>query len=283
VHGLGGRSFQESFLPPLILQLHGQCLNGRDLPTAKALECILHSSLPPGSVCRDKFIVEMGIQTCYRLCHSHDWSNARELALELLQLPFVKTVHRPKLLILLAGMELESTANRFASALPHLMEAITICEESSMHDLHAVALVVLARVFLRTRNPKRALSVLKSAIPALLPRVQSSHQAGAYLTQAKCYIQLAEAAVGGHTAAALKKKRYQEAFQGLKTSECLFRQCQNDFGLMEVYYLQARLLFLLERTQECETASKEYLRLQQTKTVQPCRLESLCSMVGASA
>jgi tetratricopeptide (TPR) repeat protein len=283
VHGLDGKSFQESFLPPLILQLHAQCLNGRDLQTAKTLESILHSSLPPGSACRDKFIVEIGIQTCYRLCHSHDWSKARELALELLQMPMVKNLHRPKLLILLAGMELESTANRFVSAVPHLMEAITICEESSMYDLHAVALLVLARVFLRMKNPKRALSVLKAAIPALLPRVQCSHQAEAYLTKAKCYLQLAESTRAGPTAPALMKKRYEDAFQGLKTSENLFRQCQNDFRLIEVYYLQARLLFLLERAQECETASQEYLLLQQTKPVQPYRLESLCSMVGVSA
>ena len=261
-HGLDGMSFEESFQPTFKIQLHRHFLNRKDLQTAMTLEMNLRSSLPPGLACRDDTIVEIGIRTCYRLYRSQDWSKARDYALELLQFPFVKAAQRPMLLILLACMELESTANCFVSALPHFLEAISIYEESSMCDLHALALLVLSRVFLRMRNPERALSVLKGAIPALLARAETSDQAEAYLTQAKCYIQIAEASGDGQATAAFKKKRYQDAVRRLKTSEILFRRCQNYFRLLEVYYLQARLLFLLQQTIECEIASKQFLLLE---------------------
>ncbi len=267
--------FNGSLIPHQLYQLQEQSLKEDNLDTAHLLEIMLHSSLPPGTALRSQFSVDICMGTCYRLYRSQNRFLARALAMNLLQSPQVDTVHRIKVQLLLAAMELESRSNCYVSALPHLLEAISICEHSSMHNLHAVALLILARVLLRMRKSKRALSVVKTAIAALLANGHVSHQAEAYLTQAKCFIQLAATTTQCSALSLLNRRRYESAFQGLKASECLFKQCHDKHHLREVYYLRARILFLLGHIEECQIASNEFMISVASKSSKPYLWDSL--------
>ena len=147
------------------------CENERPKELAKTLESILPSSCLLDRPVAINSWLKWGpkLQTGCRLCHRKDWSrsNARVLTLELLQLAKVKTVHRPKPLILVAGMELEeSTDNLFVS----VQRATCTTPAGSYHNLRGIVHVRSSRRrtigsrpnFLRMRNPKRALSVLKA-------------------------------------------------------------------------------------------------------------------------
>lgn len=264
-HGLDGKACQEMFLPSLILQYHQQCLNTRDLDKAMALECMLYSSLPPGDGQRRQFVTIMGIQKCFRLCRSKDHASARVLAQKLRETADLGPMQRAKLLIASAWIELDSTSSQFVTALPHLLEAISICEQSSTHDLHCVAMLLLSRVFLRSHNPSRALSVLQASLPDLLARTSISHQGEAYLTQAKCYVQLGKT----EKTPSKRMERYQAAILSLQSSERLFQKCRDEFNMTEVYYLQAQVWNYLGRTPEREAAAQQCLDLQERKLGSP--------------
>ena len=275
-HGVGGKSWDEAFLPAILLQAHRQCMARRDLENAKALESILYSSLPPEDSQNSPLALEMGIQQCRRLCRSNDHIKARELARNLLELPDLEGSHRARLLLAAAEIELAATTTtnspHYVMALPPLLEALAMCEQesSSMHDVHCVGLLLLSKVFLKDRNPRRALSILQATLPDLLSRASSTHQAEAYLTQAKCYLQWAEEDDDdddGRTSSMPKNQRYRAALTSLHSSERLFqqRQVNDEYPLTEVYYLQARLWNLLGRRDECERASQRFLELQERK------------------
>jgi hypothetical protein len=259
-------SQHESLLRHALMQLHKQSLHENKFETATFLEVILQSSLPPGATARSQFIVDIGIATCCRLCLSQNWLLARAVALKLLQSPQVNASHRPRLHLVLAAMELESTKTRYVAALPHLLEAISTCEKSSIHNLHAKALLTLARIFLRMRKARRALSVTNAAITVLHARGHLSCQAEAYLIQAKCFMQLASKTTGNVNISLSSKNKYNAAFQGLKASQILFKKCHHSGHLTEVYYLQARIANLLGRTVECEEASKQFMTSLKSKS-----------------
>ena len=252
-------SRQGSLIPNSFMQLHNLSLRENRFETATFLEVMLRSSLPPGASRRSHSIVDVGITTCCRLSRSHHLLLARGLALKLLQSSQLTSSNRPRLHLLLAALELESTKTKYVAVLPHLLEAISICEKSSMHNLHANALLTLARVFLRMRIARRALSVTNAAIAVLHARGHLSWQAEAYLIQAKCYMQLASRTTESENLPPSSKKKYEVAFQGLKASQSFFKKCQDNVYLAEVYYLQARIAHLLGRAADCEAASKDFM------------------------
>lgn len=255
---------QDYLFPHVLCHIHERSLQSYNIDLAHVLETILQSSLPPGTATRIQMTMEIGIRICHRLCRSKNLLLARKLALELLQ-SCEDTRTRAKLHLLLATMELESSSISYTSALPPLLEAIAICEQSSIYDLHAVGLLTLARTFLRMRKSKRALSILGTAIPALLACGHFYHQAEAYLTQAKCYLQLAtHRTTDDDLRSSLNRSWCEEALLGLKASERLFQKCHNKCCLKEVFYLQSRIAFLLGRVEACEIASAKFIRLLHT-------------------
>ena len=270
---LASRNFDElsrkeyllHLFPNSLMQLHKQSLHENRFETATFIEIMLQSSLPPGPNLRNQFTLDLGIATCCRLCRSHNWLLARALALKLLQSPQVNTSHRSRLHLVLAAMELESTTTRYVAALPRLLEAISMREKSSTHNLHANALLTLARIFLRMRNSRRALSVTNAVIAVLHSRGHLSCQAEAYLIQAKCFMQLASRGTESTNLSPSSKKKYNAAFRALKASQSLFKKCQDKGLLSEVYYLQARIAYLLGRTAECEGASREFMASLKSK------------------
>jgi hypothetical protein len=139
------------------------------------------------------------------------------------------------------------------SALPPLLEALFMRERCEMHGLHAAALSVLSKVCLRLQNSKRLHAIIKATIPMLLQREHIWFQAEAFLTQAKCHLQLANT-----NKSATRKKRLQAAIIGLGKSHGLFVRCQDFFRLREVLYLQARVYSRLENVVEREAVSKRF-------------------------
>lgn len=274
-HGLDGKAFDEPFLLSTMLMLFELSVNCGNTAGVQALDIVVHSVLRPGMPGSENFLLDIGIQKCRHLCRTQNWDKARQVAMDHLE-PCKESgnkMYTVKLLLQLADLELETNPNQYVSALPHLLEAISICETSKIHGLHAVALSILARVFLRLRNPKRALAILKAALPTLLQREHIWNHGDAYLTNAKCHIQLAAAC----KSTAKRNRVYLKALDGLGRCERLFRQCQDIFKLKEVYYLQARIFAQLGNIKARDDASQRFLDLTKSGTngKVPGPLESL--------
>jgi hypothetical protein len=257
-HGLEGNRFDDPFLHTIVLVLHEWAVNCGDVDGAQALGIVLESYSYPGLANYDHFVVDVGMQKCLLLCRKQDWETARTVAARLLRMCETKGLksHRARILIQLAIMELESNPKHSISALPPLLEALSMCEKCEQHGLHAAALSVLAKVFLRLQNPKRSLAILKATIPTLLQREHIWFQAEAYLTYSKCHLQLANISTGS-----ARRKQLQGASAGLKKTQSLFEQCQDIPRLREVYYLQARIFSQLQIVAERNSASLRFTSL----------------------
>lgn len=269
-------NFDDSFLHNTALLLHEWAVNRGDLDDAKALEIVLDSYLHPGLANFDQLRVDIGMQKCLLLCREQNWEKARELGscmLEICQVKMLKS-HRARLLIQLAILQLESNPKEFISAVPPLLEALSLCESCEMHGLHAAALSVLSKVFLRLLNPKRSLSLLRATIPTLQTREHVWFQADAFLTEAKCHLQLANT-----SKASMSKKRFQAAITGLGKSQELFVRCQDFLRLREVLYLQARVFSLLGKVNEREAVSKRFTDICEYLRSRSCAKTSCASSI----
>lgn len=270
------QQFYDSFSPSLITALHEVSVNEGDLPAAEALETVFDSSLRAGLASRYQYMADMGLQKCRCYCRKQDYEGARRLSISLLRMIEERNLKccRPRILIEIASIELEASPNQlFMSAMSPILEALAICEKSRMYGLHAMALSVLARIFVRLQNPKRAVAILKAAIPLLLQREHVWHSADAYLTNAKCYVQFAD-----NCRNTVKKSNYfRAASKGLASSASMFEKCHDSTRLQEVYYLQARVFSELRQTKEREKASQRFLMLRQNSKLRrkPHVLKSL--------
>lgn len=253
--GLSGGSFDDQCLHDIALVLHEWAVNRGELDDARALGVVLESYLHPGLDNYDQFMVDIYMQKCLLLSREGRWEKAREVATRLVkqcETKGLKNSHA-RILVQMAIIQLESNPKEFMSALPPLLEALSICERCEMHGLHAASLSILARVFLRLHNPKRSLAILKAIIPTLLQREHIWFQAEAFLTQAKCNLQLV--CSGKPTTS---KRVMQAALTALEKCEVLFTRCQDFYRLREVSYLQARVSSQLGKVSERESASKRF-------------------------
>jgi hypothetical protein len=254
--GLDQNGLQGPFLQTIMLILHEWAVNRGDLEDAKALCVALDSYVHSGLSNYDQLSIDFEMQKCLRLCRERDWEGARKTAEHLLEVCKIKGLkgHRARILVQLSSIELESNSKEVMSALSPLLEVLSLCEKYEMDGLHAVALSVLAKVFLRLHNPKRALAILKAAIPTLLQREHIWFQAEAFLTLSKCHMQLA------NTQSTCLKHQYLRAAElKLAKSRALFEQCQDLFRLKEIFYLQAQVFSHLDKVEKREASSKCFL------------------------
>jgi hypothetical protein len=104
------------------------------------------------------------------------------------------------------------------------------------------------------RQPKRAVAVLRAALPTVLQHEHVWLQAEAYLTLAKCHLQIAQ---DDALPTRVATKHRQLAIEELERSVHYFEQCHDAMRLCEIYYLQARTYDLLsDKPQRDASASR---------------------------
>jgi tetratricopeptide (TPR) repeat protein len=166
-----------------------------------------------------------------------------------------KSTIRAGLLLQLAMMELESSTKTFTSSLASLLECLEMAEKLHMDSLHAAALSVLGQILLRMRKPKKGIAVILAALPTIMQHEHVFLQGEAYLTLARCYLQLAKDAEAG------RKEYLKHAIKQLGLSEGFFSRCQDFVRLQEVYYLRAKTYDNLSDSVKRNEASARFLRL----------------------
>ena len=126
---------------------------------------------------------------------------------------------------------------------------------SDIDGLHATALSVLSKIFLRLGNPKRSTAVLKATIPSLIRQGHIWFQAEAFLTLAKCRLQLANCRDKN------ANKRLSAACKELRKSKELFSRCHDLVRLKEVLYLEARVSSALGDITRRDAASHDFIKV----------------------
>jgi tetratricopeptide (TPR) repeat protein len=258
---LGGTNLDNLFVLNAALVLHEWAVRRGDLQDAQALGVVLESNLHPRLPNYTQVKVDIYLQKCLLLSRQGHWEEAKDLARGLLdtcQEQGLQT-HRVRILIQLAWIQLESNPHKFIAALPPLLEAVSLCEQLNLDGLHATCLMLLAKVFLRLSNPKRAIAILHATLPSLLRQEHVWYQSEAYLVLAKCQLQLAKTQ-------GKNSKRLRAASKELQKSRDGFQTCQDTHRLRETFYLQARVADALGDNAQRDAASAQFVLIQKFMT-----------------
>jgi tetratricopeptide (TPR) repeat protein len=258
---LGGTNLDNLFVLNAALVLHEWAVRRGDLQDAQALGVVLESHLHPRLPNYTQVKVDIYLQKCLLLSRQGHWEEAKKLARQLLdtcQEHGLQT-HRVRLLIQLAWIQLESNPHKFIAALPPLLEAVSLCEQWNLDGLHATCLMLLAKVFLRLGNPKRAIAILHATLPSLLRQEHVWYQSEAYLVLAKCHLQLAKTE-------GKNSKRLRAASKELRKSRDGFQTCQDTHRLRETLYLHARVADALGDNAQRDAASAQFVQVQKCMT-----------------
>jgi len=213
-------------------------------------------------------------------CRTQNWEKAKEVGTSLVKYCKSKGLlnNQARILIQMGIAELEADRKQCTTALSPLLEALAMCEKWEMHGLHAAAMSILAQVFLRLQNPKRAIAILEATLPTLLQREHIWFQAQAYLTLTKAYLKFnansttATKKTNNNTAGTTTgptntkdpvaaKRRFRHALQALNKSMHLFEECHDRYRLREVYYLQANIHSMLHNTDKRDAMSERFSKL----------------------
>jgi hypothetical protein len=260
-----GLPVQGVFCQEIAMVLHEWAVRRGELAHAEALGVVLQSNLHPRVPNLAEVRIDVYSQKCLRLSRQGRWDESKALAKSLIGecKAHGLRMHHARLLLQLAMIHLESCPELFTSALPPLLECLTMADDFDADGLHAAALSILAQVHLRMRKPKRAIAVLQASLPTILQQEHIWIQAEAYLTLAKCYLQRAKDEATDKTPTKLLRLAARE----LSCSEELFRQCQDCYRLREVYYLQARVYNSLPQSQtRRDDASENFVRVSRHLT-----------------
>ena len=265
---LRGAVVDELLLQNACIVLHEWAVRRGDLEDAEALGLVLESYLHRRLPNYHQVMVDVLTQKSLRLARQGQWDKARAVTRKLIEICKKRgfTNHHARLLLQLAHFQLESSSQRFIAALSPLLEALSMCERCNMDGLHATGLSILAKVFLRMRNPKRAIAILRASLPSMLQQEHVWYQADALLTLAKCHLQL-EATLQSTSSATppknanLNTKRTRAAATQLRRSRDLFQQCHDLIRLREVLYLLALVYESLGEIRERDSASDQFIQV----------------------
>ena len=291
---LEGNDLEEPILHSLALIFHEWAINRGDLDDAMALQTMLDSYLHPGLQNIDQLYADIRMQKYLYYCRTQNWERAREIGTSLVKYSKTKGLlkNQARILIQMAITALEADRKQSTTALSPLLEALALCEKWEMHGLHAVAMSILAQIFLRLQNPKRAIAIIDATLPTLIQREHVWFQAEAYLTLSKAHLKLnansiattfttksvsSDIGVNTNSTAtripATEKRRFHNALLGLNKSMHLFEECHDRHRLREVCYLQAQIHALLSDAKKRDIMSEKYVKLGSARR---------CSMVNTA-
>jgi tetratricopeptide (TPR) repeat protein len=289
---LEGNDLEEPILHSLALIFHEWAINRGDLDDAMALQTMLDSYLHPGLQNIDQLYADIRMQKYLYYCRIQNWERAREIGTSLVKYCKNKGLlnNQARILIQMAITELEADRKQSTTALSPLLEALALCEKWEMHGLHAVAMSILAQIFLRLQNPKRAIAIIDATLPTLIQREHVWFQAEAYLTLSKAHLKFNANSVANNFTTkrtssdirvnaastttripATDKRRFHNALHGLNKSMHLFEECHDRHRLREVCYLQAQIHSLLSDAKKRDIMSEKYVKLGSARR---------CSMVN---
>jgi tetratricopeptide (TPR) repeat protein len=246
------------FLFEKVLILHAWAVYRGDLVHAEALGEMLQSHLCPRIPNYADVRIDILTQKCFYLARCKRWNQAKELLTMLIDQ--CKTEQRrllhSRLLLQMAMLQLESCPRQFANALQPLLECLSAAYNFELDGVHATALTILAQVHLRMGKTKRALAVVRAALPTVAQNEHVWFQAEAYLTISKCYLQLAK------RDGSIRVEMVHSAIANLHQSKDVFSRCQDCLRLKEVYFLLARSYDILpDHTSERDDASENFVLL----------------------
>ena len=204
-----------------------------------ALNVALHSYTPLTQHTGIKASIDSMGQHCLLLAHQKQWEEAKSLIVESL-CPLCEhyQFHIPhaNYLLQLVLLHLESNPNEPIAALPALLECLSICEVYSIDSLHASAMTLLASIYFKLDNPRRAKSVIKAILPSLVRHGHLFFQGEAWLISAKCTLTNIK-----HNSVVPKRRDRMlvMAITELKESLKAFKLIKETLHLREVYYLMA--------------------------------------------
>lgn len=250
---------QGVFLPEVALVLHEWAVRRGDLVHAQALGSAMESHLCPRMANYEDVVLDVVAQKAFRLSRQRRFDEARALLNETIVKCKAngRRTQQARLLLQLAMLQLESGAPReFTSVLPSLLLGLTIAEESHMDGLHAAAMSILGQVHLRMGNTKRAMAVVRAALPSVLQHEHVWFQAEARLTMAKCHLEEESKMSDAQRVDSLRAARKE-----LERSEQLFKRCQDCSRLQAVYYLQARVYDSMAETVLRDKSSERFLEM----------------------
>jgi tetratricopeptide (TPR) repeat protein len=250
--GLEGEALEGLLFQSVALTLHEWAVNRDDLDDARALQVVLDSALHPGLANYDQFRFDILMQKMHYLSATKYFDDAKTIARKFSKECKTRGPRSNQLRVLLqwAYMVLESDPEQCTAALTPLLEALAVADELKMHGLHAAAMSILARVFLRLQNPERSISILTGVIPTLTQKEHIRFQAEAYLTLTAAHLKLATQEIRetrGKSEGDKKimkvtaslKQRYHKALESLGKALELFEEAQDLYKLRQGFRIQA--------------------------------------------
>ncbi|XP_076125763.1 anaphase-promoting complex subunit 5 isoform X1 [Alosa pseudoharengus] len=145
--------------------------------------------------------------------------------------------------VLLATAELHWDSSGFATALPLLLQALTLSRQHNLQSLASETVLHLAFTQLMLGTPEQALALLEDVLESILAHGSLMDKGRALLLMARCQVALAGSAVEEDRLAALV-----QAVETLEEATAYFSRLDCSERLREIYYLQARLHHALGHT-----------------------------------
>ena len=245
----------ENFLRALVL--HEWAVRIGNLQDARVLLCFLQSYINPRMPNYLQARIQVDSQHALQLSRQGQFDKAKMVLKQLLEICKNEnlSIERATILLQLATSELDASPQVFTGAMKPLLECLELTEKLSIDSLNATTLSLLAQIQLRLNQPRKALPMLKAAMPSLRQQGHVWHFAEAHLTVAKCHLVLAKEE-------ARREASHKTAIQSLEQASNFFSECQDFQRLKEIYYLQARVYDLLPgEVVKRDEASKRFLDL----------------------
>lgn len=285
---LHGQVSSSEWVPSTASILHEWSVRSCDLNIAQSLQCVLanHASFPSSP----STAVEAALISLSRASQLHlrvgDYVAAKTATHRacVLAANHSLLIHQGWHLLQLALIDLEASTAAPSShpsterALMHLLECLHLARKYSLDPLCAIALSVLARIFLCMGRYQKARAMLHAAMPLVVQHGHIWFHAEACLTLAKC--NLAEARVrqsktdGGIRIKEAKSSRnstdaiQRTALSQLENAASLFNRIEDVQRLQQIFYLQAVICNAISgmqlRRDECAAKFKQLCQSKQT-------------------
>ncbi|XP_063050550.1 anaphase-promoting complex subunit 5 isoform X2 [Engraulis encrasicolus] len=138
--------------------------------------------------------------------------------------------------VLLATAELHWDSCGFSTALPLLLQALTLSRQHNLQSLASETVLHLAFTQLMLGTPEQSLALLEDVLESILAHGSLMEKGRALLLVARCQVALAGAAAEEDKLAGLEK-----AVETLEEAAVYFSRLDCGERLRDIYYLQARL------------------------------------------
>ncbi|XP_038046121.1 anaphase-promoting complex subunit 5-like [Patiria miniata] len=157
---------------------------------------------------------------------------------------------------LLELSELHSVSSNHTSAIPHLLEALALCQTHHLSSLYTEATARLAQTQLMLKMPHHALSLVDRIMPQVLANGSLYEQCCVKFLYAKCKV-----ACSGQLDSDGRKAVLLSVVQLLQETADGFHKMEAEYRVKDVIYLQAHLYDKLGYTSERNKCALQFRHL----------------------